>query len=89
MFHCTGIGREQTSVVIVFHCPGVGREQMDRALQSLREEVSVLQEEEKGKLEEEKRKALDRLHSQVIIHFTFGLVQPGGYSLLFWLSTAR
>lgn len=38
---------------------------MGKALQKLREEVASLQEEEKGKLEEEKRKALDRLQAQV------------------------
>ena len=41
---------------------------MERALQSLRDEVSALQEEEKGKLEDAKRRALDRLQDQVDLY---------------------
>ena len=41
------------------------REQMEKALQKLRDEVSALQHEEQGKLEEEKKKALEKLSQQV------------------------
>ena len=38
---------------------------MEKALQKLRDEVSALQYEEQGKLEEEKKKALEKLSQQV------------------------
>lgn len=42
-----------------------GREQMQKALQKLQDEVGALQREEQEKLEEEKKKALEKLHKQV------------------------
>ena len=38
---------------------------MEAALEKLRQEVMSLQQEEQTKLEEEKKKALDRLHRMV------------------------
>lgn len=43
----------------------VFRQQMESALEKLRNEVGSLQREEQTKLEEEKRKCLERLQQQV------------------------
>lgn len=47
--------------------PWFFRQQMESALEKLRSEVGSLQREEQSKLEEEKRKCLERLQQQVNI----------------------
>lgn len=50
-------------------CVCVFRRQMDHDLEQLREEVRSLQQEEQGRLEEDKSKLLERIKSQVKTSF--------------------